>query len=61
MGDVVFVLATIVFFAVCALYVGWCDRIVGTDEFVSVTADESPTGGSPTGGSHTGDELEVAA
>jgi hypothetical protein len=33
MSDVIFIAATIVFFAVCALYVHWCDKIIGPDDF----------------------------
>jgi hypothetical protein len=35
MGDVIFVGITIVFFAICALYVMWCDRIIGPDDFTA--------------------------
>ncbi|MEP7047905.1 MAG: hypothetical protein ABI949_14545 [Ilumatobacteraceae bacterium] len=35
MSDFVFIAATIVFYGVCALYVHWCDRIVGPDDFSS--------------------------
>ena len=37
MSDVIFVAATIVFFAMCALYVHWCDKIIGPDDFRSTT------------------------
>ena len=33
MSDVIFIVATIVFFAICALYVHWCDTIIGPDDF----------------------------
>ena len=33
MSDVIFIAATIVFFAICALYVHWCDKIIGPDDF----------------------------
>jgi hypothetical protein len=33
MSDVIFIGATIAFFAICALYVHWCDKIIGPDEF----------------------------
>jgi hypothetical protein len=33
MADVIFVGITIAFFAICALYVMWCDRIIGPDDF----------------------------
>ena len=35
MGDLIFVAATIAFFAIAVLYVNWCDRIIGPDEFTS--------------------------
>lgn len=40
MSDVIFIAATIVFFAICALYVHWCDMIIGPDDFRS-TGDEN--------------------
>jgi len=41
MADVIFVVAIIAFFALSALYVTWCDRILGPDEFsADVPADE---------------------
>jgi hypothetical protein len=40
MSDVIFIAATIVFFAICALYVHWCDKIIGPDDFHS-TSDEN--------------------
>jgi hypothetical protein len=33
MSDFIFIAATIVFFAICALYVHWCDTIIGPDDF----------------------------
>ena len=42
MSDVIFVAATIVFFAICALYIHWCDKIIGPDDFRSTSqTDES--------------------
>lgn len=32
MSDFIFIAATIVFFAICTLYVKWCDKIIGPDE-----------------------------
>ena len=32
MADVAFVLIIIAFFALAALFVGFCDRVIGTDE-----------------------------
>ncbi len=33
MSDFIFIGATFVFFAICALYVQWCDKIIGPDDF----------------------------
>ena len=33
MSDFIFIAATIVFFAICTLYVKWCDTIIGPDDF----------------------------
>jgi hypothetical protein len=33
MSDFIFIAATIVFFAICTLYVRWCDMIIGPDDF----------------------------
>ena len=37
MSDVIFVAATIVFFAICVLYIHWCDKIIGPDDFRSTS------------------------
>lgn len=39
MSDFVFIAATIVFFAICALYVRWCDKIIGPDDFPAAGSD----------------------
>ncbi len=39
MSDVIFVVATILFFAICALYVYWCDKIIGPDDFRATQYD----------------------
>jgi hypothetical protein len=36
MADIIFVALALAFFAVCVLYVQWCDRIIGPDEFESL-------------------------
>jgi len=38
MTDLVLILATFAFVAVCVAYIGWCDRIIGPDEFGDVGA-----------------------
>jgi hypothetical protein len=50
MADLILVSIFIAFIALCVAYVGWCDRIVGSDELVPVepnpaaaTADTSTT------------------
>jgi hypothetical protein len=40
MGDLIFVLATVAFFAICVVYVNWCDRIIGPDEFGAETVED---------------------
>lgn len=46
MSDVIFVAATIVFFAICVLYIHWCDKIIGPDDFRSTgEADETALDG----------------
>ena len=32
MGDLIFVLVVVVFFTVAALFVRWCDRLIGPDD-----------------------------
>jgi hypothetical protein len=42
MADVIFVAAIVAFFALSALYVTWCDRIIGPDDFsTDVTGAEA--------------------
>jgi hypothetical protein len=43
MSDFIFIAATIVFFAICALYVHWCDKIIGPDDFAA-QEDPAPEG-----------------
>ena len=31
MADIVLILTMVAFFVVCAVYVAWCDRIIGPD------------------------------
>jgi hypothetical protein len=33
MADIIFIAVALAFFALCALYVSWCDRIIGPDVF----------------------------
>ena len=40
MSDFIFIAATLVFFAICALYVRWCDKIIGPDDIESSTPEE---------------------
>ena len=39
MADVIFIAITIAFFVLCVLYVNWCDRIIGPDEFGPAAAN----------------------
>ena len=43
MADLIFVSIIIAFFALCVLYLRWCDRIIGPDEFAAERDDvDSP-------------------
>ena len=41
MSDFIFIAATIVFFAICTLYVKWCDKIIGPDELHADAQNEA--------------------
>jgi hypothetical protein len=47
MSDFVFITATIVFYAICALYVHWCDKIIGPDDFPATGDDARPAADEP--------------
>ncbi len=40
MADIVFVAIALAFFAICVLYVRWCDIIIGPDEVSSTRVDD---------------------
>jgi len=42
MADIVFVAIALAFFALSALYVRWCDMIVGTDGVVDAPTVDDP-------------------
>lgn len=43
MSDFIFIAATIVFFAICVLYIKWCDSIIGSDDLrVDATQPAEP-------------------
>ena len=42
MADIVFVAIALAFFAICVLYVQWCDRIIGRDEVTRVDPVDEP-------------------
>lgn len=44
MTDLVLVVATLAFIALCVAYVGWCDRIIGDDPtpLAGAPADDAP-------------------
>ena len=49
MSDVIFIAVIVAFFALCALYVQWCDRIVGAgDTVLPGSADDLADGDTPT-------------
>lgn len=56
MTDLVLVLATLAFVALCVAYVGWCDRIVGPDDW----AGDDPAGDDPTRDGRDAGRTEVA-
>ncbi len=39
MADLVFVSIIVAFFALCVVYLRWCDRIIGADDFTAAPAD----------------------
>lgn len=39
MADLIFVAVICAFFALCVVYIRWCDRIVGPDEFTDPAVD----------------------
>ncbi len=45
MSDVIFIAATIAFFAISALYVHWCDKIIGPDDFRAAPEAEGTSPG----------------
>jgi len=40
MADIVFVAIAFAFFAICVLYVRWCDIIMGPDEVARAESDD---------------------
>lgn len=42
MADLIFVSIIVAFFALCVLYLTWCDRIIGPDEFGTERDEDSP-------------------
>ena len=42
MADLVFVSIIVAFFALCVLYLKWCDRIIGPEELGTERDDGSP-------------------
>ena len=54
MADLVFVSIIVAFFALCVLYLKWCDRIIGPDELGTERDDGSPYDGSASSGSNLG-------
>jgi hypothetical protein len=47
MADAIFVAVICAFFALCVVYIRWCDRIIGSDELaapaVEVSSSDSDT------------------
>jgi hypothetical protein len=42
MTDLVLIVATLAFVAICVAYIGWCDRIIGPDEPYGDAAGMAP-------------------
>lgn len=42
MADLIFVSILVAFFALCVMYLKWCDRIIGRDDFGTERDDGSP-------------------
>jgi hypothetical protein len=40
MADLLFIVLLIAFFALCVVYIQWCDRIIGPDAFIAEGGDE---------------------
>ncbi len=40
MADSIYIAIALAFFALCALYVRWCDRIIGPDVFEADRPDD---------------------
>jgi len=50
MADLIFVSIIGAFFALCVLYLRWCDRIIGADDFTTAPDDRPvPSTAAPTG------------
>lgn len=47
MADLILVAVLVVFIALCVAYVGWCDRIIGTDAVASTAPDAATTPNTP--------------
>ena len=50
MADIVFVAISIAFFAICVLYIRWCDIIIGPDEVSSTCAADDADPADPMAG-----------
>jgi hypothetical protein len=44
MADIIFIAVALAFFALCALYVHWCDRIIGPDVFAAAPSVDDADG-----------------
>jgi hypothetical protein len=44
MADIIFIAVALAFFALCALYVRWCDQIIGPDVFGVAEAPDDADG-----------------
>ena len=43
MADLIFIAVICAFFALCVLYIRWCDRMIGPDDFAAEPAATTAT------------------
>lgn len=48
MADVIFVAVLCAFFALCVVYIRWCDRIIGPDQFTTAHDSSDAVGATST-------------
>ena len=48
MADIIFVAVICAFFALCVVYIRWCDRIIGSDDASDLRETDESVGELPT-------------